>query len=68
VRDLRGRFEACATQDEGGHGVSKRSRHIGSSLNHFLRDQGILEEARLVAIKEDVAYQIQQAMENEKIS
>jgi len=48
--------------------VSKRNRHIGSSLNDFLRDEGILEEARAVAIKEAVAYQVQQAMEKEKIS
>jgi hypothetical protein len=48
--------------------VSKRNRHIGSSLNDFLRDEGILEEARAVAIKEAVAYQVQQAMEKQKIS
>ena len=48
--------------------MSKRNRHIGSSLNDFLRDEGILEEARAVAIKEAVAYQVQQAMEKEKIS
>lgn len=48
--------------------MSKRLRHIGSSLNDFLRDEGILEEARAVAIKEAVAYQVQQAMEKEKIS
>ena len=55
-------------QDEGAHDVSKRNRHIGSSLNDFLRDEGILEEARAVAIKEAVAYQVQQAMEKQKIS
>jgi predicted XRE-type DNA-binding protein len=48
--------------------VRKRNQHIGSSLNDFLRDEGILEEARAVAIKGAVAYQIQQAMEKEKIS
>ena len=48
--------------------MSKRNRHIGSSLNDFLRDEGILEEARAVAIKEAVAYQVQQAMEKQKIS
>lgn len=48
--------------------MKKRNRHIGSSLNDFLRDEGILEEARAVAIKEAVAYQIQQAMEKENIT
>ena len=48
--------------------MSKRNRHVGSSLDDFLKHEGIFEEARAVAIKEAVAYQIQQAMEKEKIS
>jgi antitoxin HicB len=48
--------------------VSKPNRHIGSSLDDFLREEGVLEEARAIAIKEAVAFQIQQAMEMEKIS
>lgn len=48
--------------------MSKRNQHIGTPLNDFLRDEGILEEARAVAIKEAVAYQIQQSMEKQKIS
>ena len=48
--------------------MSKRNRHVGSSLDDFLKNEGIFEEARAVAIKEAVAYQIQQAMEKEKIS
>ena len=48
--------------------MKKRNRHIGSSLDDFLKNEGILEEARAVAIKEAVAYQIQRAMEKEKIS
>ncbi len=48
--------------------MNKRNRHIGSSLEDFLKEEGILEEARAVAIKEAVAYQIQQAMRKEKIS
>jgi hypothetical protein len=38
----RSRFGACAGPDEGGDGVRKQNRHIGSSLNDFLRDEGIL--------------------------
>ena len=48
--------------------MSKPNRHIGSSLDDFLREEGVLEEARAIAIKEAVAFQIQQAMETEKIS
>jgi hypothetical protein len=68
AEDASGRSGRCAPQDEGGHDVSKRNRHIGSSLNDFLRGEGVLEEARAVAIKEAVAYQVQQAMEKQKIS
>ena len=48
--------------------MSKPNRHIGSSLDDFLREEGVLEESRAIAIKETVAFQIQQAMEKEKIS
>ena len=48
--------------------MSKASRHIGSSLDDFLREEGILEETRAIAIKEAVAFQIQQAMETENIT
>ena len=48
--------------------MTKRSKHIGSSLDDFLKDEGILEETRAVALKEAVAWQVQKAMEKEKIS
>jgi antitoxin HicB len=48
--------------------MSKPNRHIGSSLDDFLREEGVLEESRAIAIKEAVAFQIQQAMKTEKIS
>jgi predicted XRE-type DNA-binding protein len=48
--------------------MSKTKPHIGSSLDEFLEDEGILEESRAVAIKEAVAFQVQQAMEQDKIS
>jgi antitoxin HicB len=34
----------------------------GSSLNEFLQEEGVLEETRAIAIKEVVAWQIEQAM------
>ncbi len=48
--------------------MTKGNRHIGSSLDDFLKEEGILEEARAVAIKEAVAFQVQQAMLKGKIS
>jgi antitoxin HicB len=45
-----------------------RNKHIGSSVNDFLREEGILEEARAIAIKEVVAWQIQQAMIKDNIT
>ena len=48
--------------------MKKRNRHVGSSLDEFLKKEGFLEEARTVAIKEAVAWQVQQAMLKEKIT
>lgn len=41
---------------------NKQNKHVGSSLDSFLKEEGILEEARAIAIKEAVAWQVQQAM------
>ena len=48
--------------------MSKQNRHVGSSLEDFLKEEGILEETRSIAIKETIAFQIQRVMEMEKIS
>lgn len=48
--------------------MTKNNPHIGSSIEDFLREEEILEEARAVAIKEAVAFQVQQVMQKEKIS
>jgi hypothetical protein len=48
--------------------MKKRNKHIGPSLEDFLKEEGILEETRAVALKETLAWQIQQAMEKDKIS
>ncbi len=48
--------------------MRKANRHVGSSLDDFLRDEGLLEEARAVAIKEAIAFQVQKAMETGNIS
>ena len=48
--------------------MKKDNPHIGSSLDDFLREEGILEETRTIAIKETIAWQVQQAMAKGKIS
>jgi hypothetical protein len=37
--------------------MTKRNKHIGSSLNSFLKEEGILEETRAIALKAAVVVQ-----------
>ena len=37
-------------------------RHIGSSLDDFLKDEGVFDEAQAQAVKEVVAWQLAEAM------
>jgi hypothetical protein len=37
-------------------------RHIGSSVDDFLKDEGIFDEAQAQAVKEVVAWQLAEAM------
>ncbi|MGC1870383.1 MAG: hypothetical protein WA700_05445 [Acidobacteriaceae bacterium] len=48
--------------------MTKRNKHIGSSLDDFLKEEGVLEETRAIALKDAVAWQVQKAMEKEKIT
>lgn len=48
--------------------MKKRNKHIGSSLDDFLKEEGVLEETRTVALKETLAWQVQQAMDKEHIT
>jgi predicted thioesterase len=48
--------------------MKKRNKHIGSSLDDFLKEEGVLEETRTIVLKETLAWQVQQAMEKDKIS
>jgi predicted XRE-type DNA-binding protein len=43
-------------------------KHIGSDLDDFLRDEGILDEAEAVATKRTIAYQIAQEMKRANVS
>jgi len=48
--------------------MTTQNPHTGSSLDDFLREEGILEEARSIAVKEALAWQVEQAMKREKIT
>ena len=43
-------------------------KHMGSSIDDFLKEEGIFEEAQAQAIKEVVAWQLAEAMKKQKIS
>ena len=43
-------------------------KHLGSSIDDFLKEEGIFEESQAETIKEVVAWQLGQAMKKKKIS
>jgi antitoxin HicB len=43
-------------------------KHMGSSIDDFLKEEGIFEEAQVQAVKEVVAWQLAEAMKEKKIS
>ena len=43
-------------------------KNMGSSIDDFLREEGLFEEAQTQAIKEVVAWQLSEAMRKKKIS
>jgi len=45
-----------------------KKKPMGSSMDDFLREEGIFEEAQARAIKEVVAWQLAQAIKKKKIS
>lgn len=45
-----------------------KKKHTGSSIDDFLREEGIFEEAQAEATKEVVAWQLAEAMKKRKIS
>jgi len=44
------------------------NKHMGSSIDDFLKVEGIFEEAQAQAVKEVVAWQLIEAMKKKKIS
>ena len=43
-------------------------KHMGSSMDDFLKEEGIFEEAQTLAVKEVVAWQLAEAMKKQKPS
>ena len=43
-------------------------KQMGSSVDDFLKEEGIFEEAQAQAVKEVVAWQLSEAMKKKKIS
>ena len=43
-------------------------RHMGASIEEFLKAEGIFEEAQTQAVKEVVAWQLAEAMKKKRIS
>jgi len=46
----------------------KRNPHMGSSLDDLLKQEGIFEELQVQAIKEVVAWQLEEAMKKKQVS
>jgi antitoxin HicB len=48
--------------------TAKKKRHWGSTLDDFLKDEGIYEEAKAQVAKEMIAWQIAQAMKKKGLT
>jgi hypothetical protein len=46
----------------------KKNKHIGSSIDDLLKEEGIFEEVETQAIKEVVAWQLAEEMKKQKLS
>ncbi len=44
------------------------NKHIGSSLDDFLSDEGLLEEVTAAALKRVIAWQLAEVMKAQKVS
>jgi antitoxin HicB len=44
--------------------ATKKNPHIGSSVDEFFAEDGLLEEIEAIAIKRVIAMELQQALEN----
>jgi antitoxin HicB len=66
AHDAGRRSNVGAKTSEGAGAMSKK--HLGSSIDDFLKEEGIFEETQAQAVKEVVAWQLAEAMKKQKIS
>jgi antitoxin HicB len=59
-------FGSGAKAAEGVGAMSKK--YIGSSIDDFLKEEGVFEEAQAEAVKEVVAWQLSEAMQSKRIT
>lgn len=48
--------------------MKKKNKHIGSSVEDFLREEGILESATARAVKTVIAWQLTEEMKKQKLT
>jgi DNA-binding Xre family transcriptional regulator len=48
--------------------TAKKSKHWGSTLDDFLKEEGIYEEAKTQVAKEMIAWQIERAMKEKRLT
>src|ERR1022692_3508990 len=60
--------EAGAQAHEGDARMKKKNPHWGSSLDDFLKEEGIYDEVVAQVEKEVIAWQLEQAMKKKKIT
>ena len=48
--------------------MTLNKRHLGSDFEEYLEEQGVLEETTAVAVKRVLAFQIAQAMKEQKLT
>jgi hypothetical protein len=46
--------------------MMKKNAHIGSSLEDFLKEEGILEETRAIPLKETLTWQVEKSIKQIK--
>lgn len=46
----------------------KKNKHIGSSFDNFLEEEGVLAETEVIAVKRVIAYQLEQEMKEINLS
>lgn len=48
--------------------MTTKNTHIGSDFDEFLKEEGILTEVEIAAVKRVIAFQLRQAMEQQHLS